>query len=202
MSQFYQVDSTKVSLREYWWGSRSPLVIIGWILKWLRVRIPSSTDDANTDSTIPFVTPALPLEVQSLFAPLTQELSQLGFYDPVFHVVYDAGSSTTLYWATFLHTSGQHLARIHHRAWGARAELSIRLPYRQMDEFLSAALSPTLAANPAPDWDVFFPMAPSIHLTSRVPVPSLLSHCNRMGRFWREEPSPLSLVRAVRILVA
>src|SRR5437899_7342517 len=118
MSQFYQVDSTKVSLREYWWGSRSPLVIIGWILKWLRVRIPSSTDDANTDSTIPFVTPALPLEVQSLFAPLTQELSQLGFYDPVFHVIYDAGSSTTLYWATFLHTSGQHLARIHHRAWG------------------------------------------------------------------------------------
>jgi Zn-dependent protease len=118
MSQFYQVDSTKVSLREYWWGSRSPLVIIGWILKWLRIRIPSSTDDANTDSTIPFVTPALPLEIQSLYAPLTQELSQLGFEEPVFHVIYDAGSSTTLYWATFRQTSGHHVARIHHRAWG------------------------------------------------------------------------------------
>jgi Zn-dependent protease len=118
MSQFYQVDSTKVSLREYWWGSRSPLVIIGWLLKWLRVRIPSSSDDANTDSTIPFVTTPPPLEVQPLFAPLTQELSQLGFYEPVFHVIYDPGSSTTLYWATFLHTSGQHLGRIHHRAWG------------------------------------------------------------------------------------
>jgi Zn-dependent protease len=118
MPQFYQVDSTKVSLKEFWWGTPSPLVIIGWLLKWLRVRIPSSTDDANTDSTIPFVTVPPPLEVQSLFAPLTQELSQLGFYEPVFHVIYDAGSSTTLYWATFLHTSGQHAARIHHRAWG------------------------------------------------------------------------------------
>src|SRR4051812_1290443 len=118
MSQFYQVDSAKVSLREYWWGSRSPLVIIGWIVKWLRIRIPSSTDDANTDSTLPFVTEALPAEVQSLFAPLTQELSQRGFFEPVSHVIYDAGSSTTLYWATFRHTGGQHAARIHHRAWG------------------------------------------------------------------------------------
>lgn len=118
MSQFYQVDSTKVSLREYWWGSRSPVVIIGWILKWLRIRIPSSTDDANVDSTLPFVTPALPGEVQSIFAPLTQELSQLGFCEPIFHVIYDGGSSTTWYWATFRHTSGQQMARIHHRAWG------------------------------------------------------------------------------------
>jgi len=121
MSQFYQVDSTKVSLREYWWGTRSPLVIIGWILKWLRVRIPSSTDDANTESTLPFIAAGLPAEIEPMFAPLTQQLAQLGFYEPVFHVIYDAGSSTTLYWATFRHTSGQHLARIHHRAWGRAA---------------------------------------------------------------------------------
>src|SRR6267378_4478573 len=117
MSQFYQVDSTKVSLREYWWGTRSPLVIIGWILKWLRVRIPGSTDDANTESTLPFIAPELPAGASAMFAPLTQQLAQLGFYEPVFHIIYDAGSSTTLYWATFRHTSGQHLARIHHRTW-------------------------------------------------------------------------------------
>jgi len=100
MSQFYQVDSAKVSLREYWWSTRSPLVIIGWILKWLRVRIPSSTDDANTESTLSFITPELPADIEAMFTPLTQELAQLGFCDPVFHVIYDAGSSTTLYWAT------------------------------------------------------------------------------------------------------
>src|SRR5882724_4025397 len=118
MSQFYQVDSAKVSLREYWWSTRSPLVIIGWILKWLRVRIPSSTDDANTESTLSFITPELPADIEAMFTPLTQELAQLGFCDPVFHVIYDAGSSTTLYWATLRHTPGQHFARIHHRAWG------------------------------------------------------------------------------------
>src|SRR5881409_2451211 len=100
MSQFYQVDSTKISLREYWWGSQSPLVIIAWILKWLRVRIPISTDDANTDSTLPFIAAALPPDIERMFEPLTQQLAQLGFHEPVFHIIYDAGSSTTLYWAT------------------------------------------------------------------------------------------------------
>src|SRR5438105_3437928 len=112
MSQFYQVDSTKVSLREYWWGNPSPLVIIGWILKWLRVRIPGSTDDPNAESTLPFVTATLPPQIEPMFAARTQQLAQLGFYEPVFHVIYDAGSSTTWYWATFRHTSGQHIARI------------------------------------------------------------------------------------------
>src|SRR5689334_15564627 len=118
MSKFYQVDSTKVSLREYWWGTRSPLVIIGWVLKWLRIRIPSSTDDANTESTLPFLTDGLPPEIQAMFTALTEQFAQFGFHDPVFHVIFDAGSSTTLCWATFVHSSGQHFARIHHRAWG------------------------------------------------------------------------------------
>src|SRR5260370_37255746 len=106
MPQFYQVDSAKVSLREYWWGTQSPLVIIGWISKWLRIRIPSSTDDANTDSTLPFIKAELPLEIEGMFSPLTQQLGQLGFSDPVFHIIDDAGSSTTLYGATFRHSSG------------------------------------------------------------------------------------------------
>src|SRR3954447_16052246 len=117
MSQFYQIDSTKVSLREYWWGSRSPLVIIGWLLKWLRVRIPGSTDDANTESTLPFVASALSPDIESLFAPLALELWRAGYYDPVYHIIYDAGTSTTLYWATFRHTSGNGIARIHLRVW-------------------------------------------------------------------------------------
>jgi len=118
MSQFYQVDSAKVSLREYWWGTRSPLVVIGWLLKLLRIRIPGSTDDPNTESTLPFVAPNLPPQIDSLFAPLTHQLTQLGFVDPVFHTIYDAGCSTTWYWATFRHSSGNVLARIHHRVWG------------------------------------------------------------------------------------
>src|ERR1043165_2573879 len=117
MSTFYAIDSTRVSHREYWWGTRSPAVLVGWILKWLRIRIPSSTDDPNVDSTLPFIVEALPPEVAIRFQPLTEDLARLGFLEPVYHVIRDAGTSTIIHWATFRHQSGQHFARIHQRLW-------------------------------------------------------------------------------------
>src|SRR5882672_2823717 len=117
MSAFYSIDSTRVSHREYWWGTRSPAVLIGWLLKWLHVRIPSSTDDPNVESTTPFLAEALPADVAQRFAPVANELTALGFLDPVYHVFQDTGTSTTIYWATFRHASGQHFGRIHQRIW-------------------------------------------------------------------------------------
>ena len=108
MSQFYQVDSRKVSLKDVWWG---------WAAKLLRIRINCSIDDPNVDSTLQFLYTGLPPDIEALFAPLMQDIGQLGFFDPVFHIFYDGGSSSTWYWATFRHASGQHCARIHHRAW-------------------------------------------------------------------------------------
>jgi Zn-dependent protease len=117
MSQFYEIDSTKVSLREYWWGTKSPAIIIAWIIKWLRIRIPSSSDDPNTESTPPFVVEALPPEIAAGFEPLTQELARFGFVDPVCYVIHDPGTRTTIYWAVFRHEAGQYFARIHQRFW-------------------------------------------------------------------------------------
>jgi hypothetical protein len=117
MSAFYSIDSTRVSHREYWWGTRSPAVLIGWLLKWLRVRIPSSTDDPNVESTLPFLVEALPADVAQRFEPRAAELIALGFLDPIYHVFQDTGTSTTIFWATFRHSSGQHFARIHQRIW-------------------------------------------------------------------------------------
>lgn len=117
MSEFYSIDSTRVSHREYWWGNRSPLVLLGFLLKWLRVRTPGSTDDPNLDSTLPFLVESLPEAVTARFAPVAAELTELGFIDPVFHVFEDLATSTTIYWATYRHSSGQHLARIHQRLW-------------------------------------------------------------------------------------
>jgi Zn-dependent protease len=117
MSTFYDIDSTRVSHREYWWDTRSPLVLIGWFTKWFRIRIPGSTDDPNVDCTVPFIVPALPPEIAARFEPLTLELAALGFREPVYHQIHEPGSPTTVYWATFRHTGGQHLARIHHRVW-------------------------------------------------------------------------------------
>ena len=115
MSRFYDLDSTRATHQEYWWGNRSPLVIIGWILKWCRVRIPGSTDDPNVDSTLSFVTESLPSDVDASFQVLAFELASLGFHSPVDHVIYDPSTDTTICWATYLHSSGQHFVRIHRR---------------------------------------------------------------------------------------
>ncbi|HEU5070413.1 MAG TPA: site-2 protease family protein [Verrucomicrobiae bacterium] len=118
MNDFYAIDSARVSHREYWWGTKSPLVIVGWIAKWLRLRIPSSTDDPNCTSTLPGQVEALPAEVMTRFQPLANELAALGFYDVAYHCFHDPGTQTTIYWATFLHESGVHFARLHQRLWG------------------------------------------------------------------------------------
>lgn len=117
MSVFYSIISSKVSHGEYWWGTRSPAVLIGWVLKWLRVPIPSSSDDPNTDSTLPFVVDSLPDDIAAKFQPLMAELSGLGFKEPIFHRIYDPGTETTIHWATFSHVSGNFFARVHHRVW-------------------------------------------------------------------------------------
>ena len=51
---FYKIGSTRVGFREYYWGTRSPLVLIGWLIKLLRIRLPSSTDDPAVDSVQSF----------------------------------------------------------------------------------------------------------------------------------------------------
>jgi Zn-dependent protease len=117
MPSFYKIHSPSFTHREYWWGNRSPLVLLAWLLKWLRTPLPGSSDDPNCESTLPFVVDALPPEVTAHFDPVTRELTALGFADPVFHLIHDPSTSTTIYWATFRHSSGQHVARIHQRLW-------------------------------------------------------------------------------------
>jgi Zn-dependent protease len=117
MSEFYYIDSSRVSHREYWWGNPSPLVLVGWLIKWLRVPIPGSSDDPNVDTTLPFVVESLPSEILAKFEPVAADLTALGFGDPVYHTIHDAGTRTTWYWATYRESSGTCFARIHHRVW-------------------------------------------------------------------------------------
>jgi len=124
MQEIYAIDSTRISLREYWWGTKSPLVLIGWITKWLRIRIPGSTDDPNIESTQPYVVESLPDEVMERFRPLGLELGDMGFSDVAYHCIRDPGTRTTLYWATFIHESGSHFARIHQRIWSQSQKVS------------------------------------------------------------------------------
>ncbi|MHB8897505.1 MAG: site-2 protease family protein [Thermoguttaceae bacterium] len=116
---FYKLDSTRVSLREYWWGTPKPLILVAWLLKLLRVRLPGSTDDPNVASLEPFrVEPAgLPPEVRQQFHQAHQELQTLGFHSPVCYWIHDARNQADICQAVYLHDSGQALARVHHRVW-------------------------------------------------------------------------------------
>jgi len=118
MSTFYEIDSTHISLKEFWWWYKSPrAVLICWLNQLLRARTQVSSDDPNTASTLPFVVEQLPSDVTVGFAALAAEITALGFLDPVFHIIHDPGTRTTIYWATYRHESGKYFARIHQRVW-------------------------------------------------------------------------------------
>lgn len=123
MPVIYQLNSSRVSLREYsweipWvlWPVMMPLVIL---VKLFRVRIPGSTDDQPVESTREFeVSPeSVPAEVQLKFAPYIEELAQQGFHSLVFHKIVIDRSATTTYWVHSIHRSGRAVARVQYRVW-------------------------------------------------------------------------------------
>lgn len=114
MSEFYDIDSTKVTATEYFYESKI-LGGIGLLLKALRVKLPGSTDDPNVDTTLEFVAESLPTHLLEQFQPAATALAALGFHSPVYQIISDPGTHTTRYWATYQHESGVHYARIHYR---------------------------------------------------------------------------------------
>lgn len=116
---FYKINSSRVTLREYWWGTPNPLVILGWLAKWLRVRLPGSVDDPNVESLEPFRAPPdnWPEAVRQKFESAHVELDALGFHTPVCYHIHDGANQTDIYQAVYLHRTGQAAARVHCRIW-------------------------------------------------------------------------------------
>jgi hypothetical protein len=50
----YTVNSSRASIGELWRDTRSPSVLITWISKLLRARVPGSINDLNVESLRPF----------------------------------------------------------------------------------------------------------------------------------------------------
>ena len=152
MSEFYDVDSRKVSHAEIW-AETKILAPIGWILKWLRIRLPSSMDEPPVDSILPFVTESLPEFIAVQFQPQLDALASLGFHSPVHQVIRDPGTQTTVYWATFLHESGIHYARVQLRH-SDRSPNAKRKPYIT---FFTGFLDGTFFATSAGKQDLMMP---------------------------------------------
>ena len=111
-------------MREHANVSRSPLVLlIVFVMKLLRLPIPSSMDDPNVESLRAFEVPeaALPPEERAAMQPMLAELAALGFGpSPIFHALRDPYHSTQIYLASVSHPSGRAVARVHHRIWHVR----------------------------------------------------------------------------------
>src|SRR4051794_13751489 len=111
---FYKIDSSRFSFREYFWGSKNPLIlVIAAIIKGCRINTGGSTDDPPVESLAPFEVAEgdLPEDIRTKFIPLAGELATLGFVEPIFHFIDDRLNFATYYWATFHHQSGHALAR-------------------------------------------------------------------------------------------
>ena len=169
MNPCYDINSSKVTHREYWWGNKSPLVLIGWIVKWLHIRLPSSSDDPNIESVQPCVVADLPLEVQARFQPLTAQLVALEFHSPVYHVIEDPGTGTKISWATFLHPLGNYFARIHNRTWSKAPKASRALSPMFFTEFADGTFLVSSAAKP----DMLAPASVQMNRMHNAPVEKL-----------------------------
>jgi Zn-dependent protease len=162
MKRFYRIDSTRVTYREYWWGTKSPLVLLAWLVRLFRVQIPSSTDDPNVETLEPFEVEedGLPPEVREAFKPLQEELAHLGFHSPIYHAIRIEFVETSIYWATFCHRTGRAMARIHNRIWTQPTKPRNRLFPVFMTGFRDGGYQVFSAGKPdllaPPGWDVHY----------------------------------------------
>src|SRR3954468_9163183 len=90
---FYRWDSSRASFRELWWDSRSPVtVLVLWITKLLRVRVPGSMNDPNvrTLSACEVGEGAIEAGIRGKLEEAGKELEGLGFVDNISIAIDDA----------------------------------------------------------------------------------------------------------------
>ncbi len=123
MKIFYRIDHKRVTWREYAVDTPWLSLPLATLVKLLPLRVFSSSDDPPVESIAPFEVEeaAVPAEVRERFGPLAQELTTLGFGQPIYHRIYHPLHFTSIYWATFLHPTGRAVVRIHHRVWSQGA---------------------------------------------------------------------------------
>jgi len=127
--QFYKLVGSRVSFREYCWETLNPLILFACaVLKLLRISLPDSSDDPPVKCIGPFreMSPELPDSVKADFREMVIDLKECGFHSPVFHVIRDGYHRTTIYWMSFVHESGQSVARLHRRHWTAPGSMTMK----------------------------------------------------------------------------
>ncbi|MEM6312520.1 MAG: site-2 protease family protein [Planctomycetota bacterium] len=112
----YTVDSSRASFGELWRDTRSPLVLITWLTKLLRVRLPGGVNDPNVEALRPFETSfdQLPDDVRADLVPKLDEWASLGFdtTQAVVHRIVDRFGTSKHFLVNVPHADQLALARL------------------------------------------------------------------------------------------
>ena len=137
--QYYRVDSSRASYTELWRDFRSPLVLIVWLCKLLRIRLPGTLNDPNVVSLRPFlvadgaVEETVPPDVLQELQPVMRELTGLGFGEAVYFSIRDLFHHSRTCQVALLHRDSRSVARVTHRVESVEASKTYFFT-----EFLSA----------------------------------------------------------------
>lgn len=124
--RYYRIDSSRSSYTELWRDARSPLVLIAWLTKLLRVKLPGSVNDPNVVSLRPFVVAdgaveeTIPSDVRQKFEPVVRELTGLGFIDSLYFSIHDRLHHSWTSQTVLLHRDGRSVALVTHRLEGVQ----------------------------------------------------------------------------------
>ena len=118
----YKVDSSRSGFGEMWRDMRSPSVVIAWVTKLMRVRLPGTVNEPNVESLAPFAVEYadLPADVRERFEPKLRELRAFGFdaAAPQAWRVVDLFNNSRTSIAALGRDDGRAVARLHYRAEG------------------------------------------------------------------------------------
>lgn len=116
MSDYYKIDSRKLTLREYWNIYPSPKAIIPWLMARLQMptkfnsgmRLPDSVRELEVTEE------SLPPEALAKLRPLLEECRRLGFHSPRFYSFANLRNDTRTTFASLMHQSGEYSVRLMH----------------------------------------------------------------------------------------
>ena len=117
----YRINTRKVSFAEIRTEASLPIAILTWLIMRLPFSIPSASDHPAVHDLEPFrlgkdaVAASIPHDVMAKISELANVLKPLGFQGTVYHKIVDENQQSTIYHASYVHSTGAAIARIRYR---------------------------------------------------------------------------------------
>lgn len=116
MSDYYKLDSRRITLREYWNIARTWKVLIPWLAGRLNLQFGFGTSFRRPQSLreLEVREAEFPQPARTSLQPLLEECERLGFHSPFYSTFENLRRDTRVSAVTLLHESGQCILRLMH----------------------------------------------------------------------------------------